>query len=129
MNFEGLERRPWKVRGVVTIFTGGTGYKASTILASQEVMKLLILNSDGNVVVQTYNHPHISDSAGATDVGRLYCQKCKAAKLLNIEVFLNENKFLAELEWAKDHKHPNCFTVHDVEAQVPNGERKLKVVF
>jgi hypothetical protein len=28
---------------------------------------LLILNSDGNVVVQTYNHPHISDSAGARE--------------------------------------------------------------
>ena len=110
------------------IFTGGTGYKASTILVSQAVMIWLTKISDGNVVIQTYNRSHFADAMGATDTARLYCTNCKAQKVIEIKDINNDPKMLDELEWAKEHKHSR-FVVHDVEAQVPNGERKLKVVF
>jgi hypothetical protein len=111
----------------MAMFMGGAGYKASTVTVSQEVMKWLILNSDGNVVIQTHNFPNVADPMGATNEGRLYCTKCKAFKILHIEDINNTN-ILAELEWAKGHTH-NSFIVQDTSAQIPNGERKLKVVF
>jgi hypothetical protein len=103
-------------------------YQASTVTVSQDVMKWLILNSDGNVVIQTKNYPHVADPKGATSEARLYCTKCKVFTTLQIDAIKHTDTILAELEWVKEHAHKN-FIVLDVEAKVPNGERKLKVVF
>jgi hypothetical protein len=62
------------------------GYKASTILASQNVMKFLILNADGNVTIQTKNYPHPNDPDGVTEEVRLYCDKCQASKTYSCSV-------------------------------------------
>ena len=110
----------------MAIFTSMAGHKASTLTASQEVMKWLILNSDGNVVIQTFNQPHVMDPTGITSAARLYCEKCKAFKSFSFEAFRDENYLMREIQWAKDHKHG----VVNREADTPttNGERKLKVV-
>ena len=44
-----------------------TGYKASTVLASHNVMKFLILNGYGNVSIQTKNYPHPMDPDGVNE--------------------------------------------------------------
>jgi len=113
----------------MAMFIGGAGYKASTILVSQEVMKWLVLNSYGNVVIQTYNRPHFADPAGgATEEARLYCMKCNAFTSLELSVISNDTKLLDELQWAKGHTHNLGLSAQAEEAPIPSGERKLKVV-
>lgn len=113
----------------MAIFQSRAGYKASTILASQEVMKYLILNANGNVNIQTKNYPHPADPDGVTEECRLYCQTCKASKVFEFTVLLDESRLIQELDWAKGHKHDNGKFIVQAEAvETPTGERKLKVV-
>jgi hypothetical protein len=107
------------------------GYKASTVLASQTVMKFLILNSDGHVTIQTKNYPHLNDPAGVTEEVRLYCNKCQASKQFEFATMFSETKLLEELEWAKQHKHADGQMIVILQDDPPeklDGERKLKVV-
>src|ERR1700676_4408932 len=90
------------------------GYKASTILASQTVMKYLMLNGNGNVSIQTKNYPHPMDEVGVTDTVRLYCEKCQASKMFEFDSMFNETRLIEELEWAKAHKHSDGI-VHIVQ--------------
>ena len=110
----------------VKIFSSGSGYKASTLTASQEVMKWLILNSDGNVAIQTFNRPHVADPEGVACEARLYCTKCKESRPFSIDCFRDESSIIDKLGWAKQHKHG----IVSQEADTPTtpGERKLKVV-
>lgn len=110
------------------LFNYGVGYKASTIMASQEVMRWAIMSSNGNVVIQTQNRPHVSDPMGVTNAARLYCEKCKQFKVISIDSFLDENRLMAELDWAKEHKHEAKLLAQQDEAPATPGERKLKVV-
>jgi len=112
----------------LSIFHSGTGYKASTLMASQKVMKWLILNSDGNVAIQTFNRPHVVDPSGVAEEARLYCDKCKQFKVFDVSSFLDENVLLGELDWAKAHKHGVLTINHEVREPAVDGERKLKVV-
>jgi hypothetical protein len=106
-----------------------SGYKASTILASQEVMKWLILNAKGNVNIQTKNYPHPADPDGVTEEARLYCQQCKASKVFEFTAMLDEARLIQELEWAKAHKHDaGALYVQEPVPAESTGERKLKVV-
>jgi hypothetical protein len=107
------------------------GYKASTILASQTVMKYLMLNGNGNVSIQTKNYPHPMDPDGVTDTVRLYCEKCQASKMFEFDCMFNETRLLEELEWAKAHKHddgPVHVVLQDDAPTVGSGDRKLKVI-
>jgi hypothetical protein len=107
------------------------GYKASTILASQTVMRALIMYADGNVTIQTKNYPHPMDPDGVTDTVRLYCEKCQASKMFEFDSMFNETRLIEELEWAKAHKHSDGI-VHIVQQDetptVGSGDRKLKVI-
>lgn len=106
-------------------------YKASTILASQNVMRVLILNSNGNVAIQTKNRASSFDPVGVTEEGRLYCSHCHAAKEFSLDVMINETRLLEELEWATHHKHAEgqTFTVEQGNSPTTtSGERKLKVI-
>jgi hypothetical protein len=106
------------------------GYKASTVLASVQVMKAMIQWSDGNVTIQTKNYPHPADPDGVTEEVRLYCEKCLASKHFEFSKMLNEPLLLEELDWAKGHKHSDGKTIH-IEQDTPvnlETNRKLKVV-
>jgi hypothetical protein len=108
-----------------------SGYKASTILASQTVIKHLILNGNGNVSIQTKNYPHPMDPDGVTEEVRLYCEKCMAAKVFEFNTMFDETKLLDELGWASNHKHSDNQPVHVVQQDilpVGTGDRKLKVI-
>jgi hypothetical protein len=116
---------------MASVFASRTGYKASTVLASQAVMKYLIINSDGNVAIQTKNYPHPGDPDGVTEEVRLYCEKCKASKVMEFSVMFDEARLIAELGWVKNHKHADgkaIVVVQDDSPGLPDGERKLKVV-
>lgn len=107
------------------------GYKASTILASQTVMKFLILNADGNVTIQTKNYPHPNDPDGVTEEVRLYCEKCQASKQFEFAVMFSETRLLEELQWATKHRHEDGKTTIILQDEAPTkleSERKLKVV-
>jgi hypothetical protein len=115
----------------MAIISTRAGYKASTILASQTVMKYLMLNGNGNVSIQTKNYPHPMDPDGVTEEVRLYCEKCLAVKIFGFDVMFNETKLLDELEWAKNHKHTDNQPIHVVQQDAPpvgTGDRKLKVI-
>ena len=108
-----------------------TGYKASTVLASHNVMKFLILNGDGNVSIQTKNYPHPADPDGVTEEVRLYCAKCQASKQFAFTTMFDKSALLQELEWAKGHKHTDGKTliIEQESAPVePSGDRKLKAI-
>jgi hypothetical protein len=108
-----------------------TGYKASTVLASHNVMKFLILNGDGNVSIQTKNYPHPADPDGVTEEVRLYCAKCQASKHFAFTAMFDESALLQELEWAKNHKHEDGKTLIIAQDEVPvapEGDRKLKAI-
>ena len=108
-----------------------TGYKASTVLASHNVMKFLILNGDGNVSIQTKNYPHPADPDGVTEEVRLYCAKCQASKQFAFVAMFDESALLQELEWAKNHKHEDGKTLIIAQDEVPvapEGDRKLKAI-
>ena len=107
------------------------GYKASTILASHNVMKFLILNGDGNVSIQTKNYPHSMDPDGVTKEARLYCAKCQASKVFEFSCMFDESRLLGELDWAKNHKHADGKTfviAQDTVPVEPSGDRKLKAI-
>jgi len=114
----------------MAIFHTRSGYKASTVLASHEVMKWLILNANGNVSIQTKNYPHPSDPDGVTEEVRFYCQACKASKVFEFAVMFDESRLLQKLEWAKAHKHDggSLIVQEPVPAETTAGDRKLKVV-
>lgn len=107
------------------------GYKASTILASHDVMKALIMYGNGNVSIQTKNYPHPNDPDGVTEEVRLYCEKCQASKMLEFSTMFDETKLLMELGWAKGHKHSDGkvpIVLQDDAPTVGSGDRKLKVI-
>ena len=116
----------------MALFTTKQGYKASTILASQNVMRVLILNSDGNVTIQTKNYPHPMDPDGVADEVRLYCSKCQASKQFEFSTLFSETKLIEELAWAMRHKHTDGQTVvilqDETSVPVIEAGRKLKVV-
>ena len=106
-------------------------YKASTVLASQNVMKFLILNGDGNVSIQTKNYPHPMDPDGVTEEVRLYCAKCQASKRFEFNAMFDEGKLIGELDWATNHKHADGKTFVIAQETVPvepSGDRKLKAI-
>jgi hypothetical protein len=109
-----------------------SGYKASTVLASVNVMRVLILNADGNVTIQTKNYPSPSDPDGVTEEVRLYCTKCQASKHFGFAAMFDESQLIQELEWAKLHKHLDgkAIVIAQDEVETPKleSERKLKVV-
>ena len=107
------------------------GYKASTVLASHNVRKFLILNGDGNVSIQTKNYPHPMDPDGVTEEVRLFCTKCQACKVFEFSCMFDESRLLGELGWAKNHKHEDGKTlviVQDAVPAEPSGDRKLKAI-
>ena len=106
-------------------------YKASTVLASQNVMKFLVMNANGNVSIQTKNYPSVSDPAGLTEEVRLYCSKCQAYKNFEFGFMFDESKLIDELDWAKNHKHEDsktCVIAQDTVQIEPSGDRKLKAI-
>lgn len=111
------------------------GYKASTVLASHNVMRVLIMNANGNVSIQTKNYPHPADPDGVTEEVRLYCAKCMASKQFAFTAMFDESSLIGELDWAKTHKHADGQALVIVQYAPTNnipastsGERKLKVV-
>lgn len=107
------------------------GYKASTILASVNVMRKLIMGAAGNVTIQTKNYPHPMDPDGVTEEVRLYCEKCQASKQFEFSTMFSETKLLEELDWANNHKHTDGKVTFVVQEDAPvtlESERKLKVV-
>ena len=108
------------------------GYKASTVLASHNMMKFLILkNGDGNVSIRTRNYHHSMDPYGVTEEVRLYCAKCQASKVFEFSCMFDESRLLEELDWAKNHKHAYGKTLVIVQEAVPvepSGDRKLKAI-
>lgn len=107
------------------------GYKASTVLASQAVMRSLILKSDGNVTIQTKNYPHPADPDGVTEEVRLYCEKCQGSKHFAFTAMFDESRLMQELDWANNHKHSDGKTLIVLQDNIPastSGERKLKIV-
>lgn len=106
-------------------------YKASTVLASQNVMKFLILAADGNVTIQSRNRPSLMDPDGVTAEVRLCCQKCQASKVFEFACMFDEPRLLGELDWAKNHKHVDGATfviAQDTAPIEPSGDRKLKAI-
>jgi hypothetical protein len=117
---------------MANVFVSRTGYKASTVLASVEVMRVLIMNANGNVTIQTKNYPHPNDPDGVTEEVRLYCEKCQASKQFEFNVMFDESRLIQELEWAKRHTHTDGKTLIVVQDEVNTpkleSDRKLKVV-
>jgi hypothetical protein len=117
---------------MASVFASRTGYKASTVLASVNVMRHLIMNADGNVTIQTKNYPHPNDPDGVTEEVRLYCEKCQASKQFEFTVMFDESRLIQELEWAKRHKHADGKALVSVQDEVETpkleSDRKLKVV-
>jgi hypothetical protein len=109
--------------------TASRGLNASTLL-NQEVLKFLVLSSNGNVDIQSRNIPSVMDPEGVALEARLRCSNCGAIKAFDISVFSSQNQLMEELKWAADHKHesrkgiPYTYT----PCVIPSGDRKLKIV-
>jgi hypothetical protein len=105
------------------------GLNASTLL-NQEVLKFLVLASNGNVDIQSRNIPSVIDPEGVALEVRLRCSNCGVMKAFDISVFLSQNQLMEELKWAADHKHESRKGIpyKDTPCVIPSGDRKLKIV-
>lgn len=109
----------------------GTGYKASTVSVSQEILQKLGQLANGNVMIQMMTHPHASDPAGAAYRARYKCTKCNAAEIIPMDVLFDEDLLLKSMEWCKAHRHeaPKKFTVKvNPENLLEEAGRSLRIV-
>jgi hypothetical protein len=118
----------------MAFFQAMTGYNASTLSISQEVLQKLGMLANGNVVIQSQNQPNCFDQpaspggpSGTAWRARFYCTNCHAAKVLLMETLLSEPELVKQMDWCKEHKHTRPLavatsgTVEDLDP-----ERQLK---
>lgn len=120
----------------LSFFSSEKMYKASSLALSQSLMAYMFKVSNGNVSIQSHNHPSYADPGGAADELRLYCTECKKSKILDISLLTNETLLMPELDWGTQHRHDGTQaartaleqSVKPTEPIEPTGERKLKIV-
>jgi hypothetical protein len=118
----------------MAFFEARTGYNASTLSISQEVLQKLGMLANGNVVIQSQNRHNPLDVAatpggpsGTAWRARFYCTNCHAERILLMETLLSEPELVKQMDWCKGHKHLGPVKVTTSGAiEDLDPERKLK---
>jgi hypothetical protein len=118
----------------MAFFEAKTGYNASTLSISQEVLQKLGMMANGNVMIQSQNQRNGFDQpttpggpSGTAWRARLYCTNCHAEKILLMETLLSEPELVKQMDWCKAHRHlgPAKITTSGAIEDL-DPERKLK---